>query len=849
MPGCLSLLFLALLVPAAGGSVVSDDGWHVVRVKGGLAALARESYGSPRIEAWRALYELARLRYPIGGEVAVRRPPEDEPQVAPPGPLVAADEVPLPLSPGTWRRLLGRKVDDDELAAAILADRRTAVLLRGLSALDDDTLNALAGAPGALERLLRESAGEVLALFGGRLRVLGGAIAVPGGALAEPWWTKAVGASPREPAAFATSLVRRDGGRLAWLFDTLAGLDPERLRLVVGDDDARTVAGRLDVLGGAFRAQPAWWLRSYGRPAGDPARLLRELRLATDHSLAPPVTLALWQELFEGRASAKPAPGKVEIAWLLDKVASGSAGESGLRLQQVLLAQRVFGAAGETARVDLVGALRGLESAPALVLTLERMGLRDPSAYAALVRQATAAIGASGHARPSTLAQLQGALALLERARFARAIDPATTLRLSQSLGELRVDPAGGCEGRVATWLEQVALPALSRAVYGDAPPGDADAIVRRAMAGAVVGAEKELARFDWEDLAYRADVGAAELQRLERVGTRLAEHALDPALRLCRAARGREELRACDDAVGRALVRLVYAAALGDPATTSLAAGDVPRRHDFGERAYDLPVEVNGPDTPWHVQGALLSLDLALAPQRLRTIDPDEMPEAAPIFDREHRAAFAASIALLDPRDLSDAARDGIAAALARGRERAARLAPAPDGIGAAARDAGLPGWRRSALRFVAKYGADAAVRFFTPLELLRLGGRPVGEWEAWGAADPFVCGLVPCLPRGGAEERSGWPPQQALAAQFPDVVLSVAEALAARRLPAALAPALAAVLTAEMLGAARPFAFDDTVTLGRWLGELPAHRIDDAIATLAGDGPLRPISTGGRP
>src|SRR6185436_14264942 len=56
----------------------------------------------------------------------------------------ATDVVPLPLDPSIWREtLLQVKSPDDQIAAAILSDRRTALLYYGLFALDDDTLGWL----------------------------------------------------------------------------------------------------------------------------------------------------------------------------------------------------------------------------------------------------------------------------------------------------------------------------------------------------------------------------------------------------------------------------------------------------------------------------------------------------------------------------------------------------------------------------------------------------------------------------------------------------------------------------------------------------------------------------------
>ena len=83
--------------------------------------------------------------------------------------------MPLPLAPEFWRGLLrgGEQLPDGQLALAILADRRSALLYRGLAGLDEETLAALAAEPDALRRIQRRHA-DVFAAFGSRFAVRGG---------------------------------------------------------------------------------------------------------------------------------------------------------------------------------------------------------------------------------------------------------------------------------------------------------------------------------------------------------------------------------------------------------------------------------------------------------------------------------------------------------------------------------------------------------------------------------------------------------------------------------------------------------------------------------------------------
>ena len=59
---------------------------------------------------------------------------------------------------------------------------------------------------------------------------------------------------------------------------------------------------------------------------------------------------------------------------------------------------------------------------------------------------------------------------------------------------------------------------------------------------------------------------------------------------------------------------------------------------------------------------------------------------------------------------------------------------------------------------------------------------------------------------------------------------------------MPAALAPSLLAFLVQDMAESARPNGHDDWAALAEFVQELPAERIDDMVAALAGDGHLAP-------
>jgi hypothetical protein len=522
-------------------------------------------------------------------------------------------------------------------------------------------------------------------------------------------------------------------------------------------------------------------------------------------------------------------------------------GNAAVRFEQLAFAQRVFGPIDADQRDDALVALSGLRDARMLLLVLERMGIRDPAVLARGVRAARRVARPGGEASRRELGILEGSLAILDRARFARTLDAAETQRLVEGL--LETIGRRASEDQTADWIDATLVPALGRAAYGDdVPPGGAEASVVRAMAGDRVKRRSGLPRVEWEGLPFRVDLGRAERLRLERVRARQGGSSLDRALEACRAERARRpKARSCPRVLSAVLVSLAYAAHLGDPKGPALAGEDPSTRHDFGRDPWELPVEVVGPGVPWHVRGSLLGLEVALAPLGLHSLSGDALPDRPPTLEIADRQALAAPVSLMNPSELSDADRDAIAAAIDRGRQRASRLRPAEREIETIARDAGLAPWREQALGWLLEHELAALPAFFSLGELLRLGAPETGRWDAWGVPRLEETGLELRMPRGCVmDDARGGSPEEARAAAFPDPTLRAALHLASRRLPAALAPAVVAALLPELFLEARPLWGGDRLALDAWVRDLPPDRLDDAIASLAGAGPLAPEGHG---
>jgi hypothetical protein len=378
-------------------------------------------------------------------------------------------------------------------------------------------------------------------------------------------------------------------------------------------------------------------------------------------------------------------------------------------------------------------------------------------------------------------------------------------------------------------------------------------------MAGVRSGAAPP-AVVEWEGRRYRVDPSAAEFRRLQRMRRRQGGATIDaalttrpPASRDSKA--GGAEKNGVERPLTEALVSIAYAAHLGDPDGQALSGGNVALRHDLGlapmannvrtPGAWRLPREEFGKNG-WKIVGSLLGLETALGRLALRRLDASEMP-SAPRLSSNERQTLALTAALINPRALSDTARDEIAASIARGRARAGALRADRAELDRLARDAGLSEWRREALGWQLTEDRERAIAQFSLLELFWLGApRPsaVAALDAWGAAMlPLTGCLCVEMPRPRPwEEMTGRPATGQLATRGVDVALHVAETLAALRLPAALAAGVIAYASLDAVERAQPAYFDDWPAFARTILALPRERMVDYIAALAANGPLMP-------
>jgi hypothetical protein len=368
------------------------------------------------------------------------------------------------------------------------------------------------------------------------------------------------------------------------------------------------------------------------------------------------------------------------------------------------------------------------------------------------------------------------------------------------------------------------------------------ESTIIQALAGPA--GEPNLPDLPWEGLTYRVDLAASEFARITTIRDRLISPGLDAAIA------GGQPAQLAD-----ALMTLVYSPAMGDPEGPAMLSRDVPQRHGFGLdapagaraelMAWMPPRDQVGDGIPWHVEGSLLGLDLGLARLSLRRIADNEMP-VAPSINLNDELTLARTVAALNPRDLIDADRDQIVAALARGRARVVAAGHDLKLVGALADEAQLSGMVRQSLPWLILRTPDAVPGLFGLRDLMWLGRPGVARevLDRWGVySEPLDSRLVTAMPEPAPwENYGGRADGGTMGTQTPDLTLRLAEETARLKLPARLIPALLAYATQDYWHDVTARFPDDWPAMTRAALELSPRRVEDYVAALAGDGPLRP-------
>lgn len=778
---------------------------------------------------------------------------------------LASESQPLtiaaPLSADHWRDVM-QLPDRADLFAALINNRAAMMVCAGTAA-TDSSVRALLDRDRGLLRFIVRTAPAAFWLVARGLKIEGDRIRVPGGAAAEPIWEAFAEVKVTRPADFIRALLTKDSGRLAWFYDAVGTMSPERLAVAMGPPPLATQSQMMRSLYDSFRnADSNWKLEEHPflRGTTDPWIVASHIDLS-GNGIAPPAHQWFWDALFARSDLPRRAVNAIErepatpvtIAWLTQQIATSSAKERRDRFEMLRFAQGVFANADGDQLTEALVALGGYRRYRAVLLTLDRMDVATPRVYARTVEAARRIDDElSGRAERNAVIALQFVIALLERSRFTGAIDVPTAERLLLSIADA-IDPVANApkpkDSRpfnvIVQWMLNTMLDALPPLVQPDQLTGTKTAHESRllqALAG--VPSAAGAPAVTWEGLDYRVDFFSSEHARLMRIREQIESPGFDAAL------------DANDtDNIANALLALIYAPALGDPEGPALLGGDIAQRHNFGltgpagmrrdYMAWSLPKEQVGDGSPWHVEGSILGLDVALARLALRRIADNEMP-VAPTINLNDQLTFARTVMTLNPRALSDADRDRIVATIARGRARVAGAGANLSSVLALADEVQLPAAARQALPWTLTRMPDAAPSLFGLRDLFWLGqpDLPASTLDNWGIySESLTNRLRTAMPRPAPwDSYGGRADGGLLATQAPDLVLRMAQETALLKLPAQLVPALLMYAAQDYWHDVESRFPDDWPAITRQALALSSSRVEDYVAALAGGGPLRP-------
>ena len=460
----------------------------------------------------------------------------------------SADEVPGFLPEASWSLVLKEVgAAGPSPLAAILSNRRAALLYYGVASLDAATRQYLADHPKLLEAIARADRAALFATFGRAFQVRAGRVEAPGGAEAAALWEAVAGESLAQPEAFIPRALDRNGGRFMLLFDGVAQLDEPARRFALGlrfspSRRLERFQAFYEAAGLALRTwQPQ--RRPFERVPFDAVHLLLSTRFEPDGQVAGPPWPPLWRAVFDPVVDAETALASLgnedtcDAAKMVEMVSVADAAERERRARTWLLGQRVFRQPARTVARDLLPVLKAIPRYPSLFVALDRMGIRALPTYSAAVHSADRLDSADRR-----LWLFQAALAIVERARATRAIDVAAADRLVRALCEATPDGGGHYRGAIARWLQRDLLGEVGRPVL---PPDLAstdrplETHLLAALAGAVGSPSNarllSLPAIEWEGLTYKLDPGASALRRMGQVRARQGGPSLDPVLAVAR--------------------------------------------------------------------------------------------------------------------------------------------------------------------------------------------------------------------------------------------------------------------------------------------------------------------------
>jgi hypothetical protein len=765
-------------------------------------------------------------------------------------PAVGADiageviDIPVPLDEPTWRGLLALPPDAD-LFARLVTDRAALLLAAGLTAADPSIRALVHRDRDLLTFLYREGHGSLL-LVARALAVRDGQIAVPGGDTGRVVWARLAGQPPSAPASFIRALLTRDRGRLAWYYDAIHGLDDTRLAAAwPGPSPDARVSHALELYG-VFRETDGHWRAAdqpFRRAPADAWSVLALTDIA-DGLPAGSMPAGVWDRLFTlepmdleeaGQRLARGGP-RLTLPGLVRAIALTPPRDRLVQFEMFRLYQRVF--ARDPNHRPIAAAVSGYGRFPALLTALERGAIAEPDTWARAVTAAAHVSDRADHTREALIA-FQAAVAIVDRLRHVGTLDTAATTRAIAALSEAVVKDRDATTA-VARWILDDLLPLVAPLERPDAFTG-ATAYESRLLQ-ALPGVRSTRAQIvEWEGLTYVVDLAGAEHARLYAIRKLVPSPGLDAAI----ASRRPRDL-------ADALLATVYAIALGHPDGAASLGRDVATRHDFGLRSSSLmrrvipwsaPEERQG-HGPWHVIGSIIGLDSGLSRLMLRRVADEQLPPA-PTLTLNDFATLTRTLAAFVARELTDADRDAIAVAIARGRQRVLDAHDDSTQLAELAREVRMSAATRELLPWLVARQPESVEDCFSLRDLLWLGRVPTAvALDRWGIAGDALDGRRTLLMPAPApwEDFAGRPDAGQITTQVPDVTLRLVEETARLQLPATIIPALLAYAIEDYWHDVQVRFADDWPRLIRQAAAIERSRIEDYVAALVGDGVLRP-------
>ena len=750
--------------------------------------------------------------------------------------------VPAPLNAEIWRELLALTPQDD-LFQRLIADRHALTLAAALMAADDSVRSLVMQNRDLLKALHREGA-SAFAIAARSLRIADNKVVVPGGTGADAIWERLAGTRPDRPAPFIRALVTRDRGRLAWYFDSIAQLDEARLAAAWPEAAADARRDNASALYASFRGTDLQWeipAQPYRRNVADPWTILFTTEVHDGQPVGP-APQVFWQSVFAGTPGDASrmhiGAERINLTWLTRAIAGVPARARRDQVEVFRLAQRVFPSPEITALPDLAIALSGYTRYRSLLLALERMQIVEPATWEAMVKAARH-VSDRSEDRREAITSFQGVISLIERIRHVRTLDRPETTKLLLTLSEA-VQRDSRVTRSLAAWITSslmAGLPALERPDAFTTKTAYESTILQ-ALAGP---RDRPTPSIEWEGLRYRVDVVEAEHERLRAVRAQLPSPGLDAAI---------ESSRPRD--LAAALTALVYATALGERHGAVALSREVATRHDLGldsttivrdTRPWSLPVEQQGRG-PWHIEGSLIGLDLGLSRLALRRVSEEQIPPA-PTLTLNDLSTLSRTVVVMSPLDLTDADRNEIANALERGRARIQEAGASITALEALAREVRMSATSRQLIPWLVARQPDVLAHLFTLRDRMWLGQPKLTKQrlDLWGlAADGIDGRRTTAMPLSAPwEDFAGRPDAGQITTQTPDLTLRIVEETARLQLPALLVPSLLAFAVNDYWHDVQVRFADDWLRLSQQARALEPGRVEDYVAALTGEGPLR--------